>query len=203
MCRTKLKKIAYQSNGTAQMHDRRATDLPFNSVVAIAEVDDPYSDSGEKLTVVRSIRDDPLAGMLARNQIDQAQFSAGRLWQKYHEQSEIGGVRAIDPTKEAVDGGTIPQLISDQQIKATKELANASKELGTYDNALIWLVLGERVSLTVVAQRWCMFREREKVYLGARFRDALETLATLWNFIGKFDLTGKSRYRPHNSRIAR
>lgn len=179
----RLKNVITQLVPAAQMHDRRATDLPINSVTAITEVDDPYSNSGERLTVVRSIRDDPLAGMLARNQIDQAQFSAGRLWQQYHEQSEIGGVRAFDPTKESVDGGKIAQPINDKQIKATKELARASKALGTYDNALIWQVLGERVSLATLAERWCMFREREKVYLGARFRAALEKLAGLWNLI--------------------
>lgn len=202
LMRRKLKKAAAIAVATVQIHDRLATDLPLNSDTAITEVDDPFSDSGGRLRVIRSIKDDPLAGMLARSQIDRAQFEAGRMWQEYHEQSEVSGARALDTTKEKVDGGKISEPINDKRIKALKALGEAGCVLGTYDNALIWAVLGERISLADVAQRWCLFADRERAYLGSRFRDALETLARLWSLASDIDLTGKSSYRSQSAKIA-
>src|SRR4051794_30810150 len=80
-----------------KIFDRMASDLPINSVVAPTVVQDGL---GDYIRVLRSVRDDPLAGMMSRKQIDAAQFEAGRLWQQYREDSEIGGARAIDTTRE-------------------------------------------------------------------------------------------------------
>ncbi len=143
-----------------KIYDRMSADLPINSVVAETVVKD---EAGDYIKVLRSIRDDPLAGMLSRDQIDTAMFEAGRLWQKYYEHSEIGGISAIDPTKEAVDGGRIPEPITDRQIEAIRELGNADKELGEYGASIIRDVLGRH-------------------QLGRRLRECLDTLAHLWNF---------------------
>src|SRR3569833_1982878 len=89
---------------TVKIHDRRAK-APKIAGAITAVVDDPYGTiPGEKIAVTRAIRDDPLAEFHARKQIDDAMMAAGRTWHQHHENSEIGGVRAIDPTKEAVDG---------------------------------------------------------------------------------------------------
>ena len=99
------------------VHDRRSTDLVRNASVAIVEVDDPYAiEPGGKITVLRSLRDDPLARMSAAKQIDSAQFEAGRAWQADYEEAEVGGASAIDPTKEAVDGGKPPEMPRDIEI---------------------------------------------------------------------------------------
>lgn len=181
MARRKLRKAKYESTTVAPaVHDRTTSDLPINARVAVDVVDDPYSNCGEKITVVRSVKDDPLAGMYSRQQIDWAQFTAGRMWQKFHEQSEIGSVSAIDPTKEAVDGGKIYQAFSDRQKAAMAELREAANVLGNYDNVLIWAILGLRQSLAEIAQQWGISRERDRLYLGARFRDALDSLAVFW-----------------------
>jgi len=167
-----------------KIYDRTTRDIPLNAEIALATVSDPYSDCGENITVTRSIKDDPLAGMLARDQIDKAQFEAGRLWQRYHEQAQVGTVRAIDPTKEAVDGGRIPEPITDRQIVAMRELRVAHKKLGSYDTRLIFMVLGDRMSLNDLADKWRMNTERERIYLGRRFRHALELLAGVWGLVG-------------------
>jgi hypothetical protein len=102
-----------------KIYDRQSRDLPINSKVAEAIVDDPL-EAGAKLKVLRSVRDDPLADMHSRRQIDDAMLAAGREWQRYHEDTQIGGISAIDTTKEAVDGGRIPEPITDRQIKAIR-----------------------------------------------------------------------------------
>jgi hypothetical protein len=167
---------------TEKVHDRRAIDLPTGSVVSIAIVADPFSNIGEKIEVLRSVRDDPLAGMLSRNQIDQAQYEAGRQWQRYHEQSEIGSIRAIDPTKEAVDGGRVTEMLSDAQMKAFKALAGADKELGPLASGLMRDILGRRMTISEAAVRRDFYTTRAVLTIGKHFRWGLERLAIRWGY---------------------
>lgn len=164
-----------------KIYDRMTADLPINSVVAPAVVKDG---AGDYIRVLRSIRDDPLAGMLSRSQIDEAQFRAGRKWQEHRENSEIGGARAIDTTREAVDGGRFKEPDVDRLSLALKELKAADKALGAYGASLVHDVLGRRLSISAVAAMRMMPRQREIDYLGMRFRECLESLAKLWGFAG-------------------
>jgi hypothetical protein len=119
--------------------------------------------------------------MLARNQIDRAQYAAGRKWQQYHERAAVGTVKAVDPSKTPVDGGKIPEPLNDRQVEAVRKLNEARKELGAADTELIYLILGERWQIRQVAAH----RGKDHNYIGKRFRDALETLATLWGLASR------------------
>jgi len=169
---------------TAKVHDRLSSDLPYNASVAIAIVADPYSQIGEKIQVIRSVRDDPLAGMHARRQIDDAQLAAGRKWQMLHECATVGVIRAIDPTKEAVDGGRIPEFLTDPQIKAFRALTEAYKHLDATVNRVIFSVLSERKSIATTATDLGYITDRGARQIGFMFRDGLESLAKLWGFAG-------------------
>lgn len=164
-----------------KIYDRMTADLPINSVVSIAIVKD---EAGDLTRVLRSERDDPLAGMLSRHQIDQAQFEAGRLWQKYREDSEIGGAQAIDTTKEAVDGGRFKEPDITKMSVALRELRRANEVLGAFGASLIEDILGRRMSIAQVAAARMMARQREIDYLARRFRECLEELAKLWGMAG-------------------
>lgn len=168
-----------------KIHERISADLPINSVVSIAIVDDPFSNVGEKIKVLRSTRDDPLAGMYARKYIDDAQLAAGRQWQTWFEDSEIGGVRAIDPTKEAVDGKRIPEVFTDRQARAIKKLKLANAELGHYGAELIYHVLGLRASIRRAAEARGRFSKHGIDKTGREFRNYLERLAVHCGFAGK------------------
>lgn len=163
------------------IHDRLSADLPINSMVAPDVVDDPY-ERGVKLRLIRSVRDDPLAGMLSRGWIPQHEYAAGRKWQAMHEASTIGCISAIDPTKEAVDGGRIPDVLTDHQAKAMKALRAAREALGLRDSVYVADILGERLTLAQCAARHGLVGERGINYIGRRFRDALDTLAELWGY---------------------
>ena len=164
-----------------KIYDRMADDLPINAVVVPDVVDDPI-EGGARLRVIRSVRDDPLAGMLSRGQIDPAQHEAGRLWQKYREDSEIGSIRAIDPTKEAVDGGRFKEPDITRMSRALAELKAAQRELGEYGASIVHDVLARRMTIQQIAEARCMTRHREIDYLGRRFRECLESLAKLWGY---------------------
>src|SRR5204862_25200 len=132
------------------VHDRISRDLPRHAQVARAEVDDPYEE-GARIVVLRSTRHDPLAEMISKRQIDQCDYDAGRHWQAAWEHAEIGTVRALDPTREAVDGGRLWEGLTDAQRRAVEELRAAREALGQQGHQLICDVLGRARTITEAA----------------------------------------------------
>jgi hypothetical protein len=186
MRKRKLKKaITLVSANTNTLHDRRATDLPINAKVAGTVADDPY-EPGAKITVLRSLRDDPLAAMHNAKQIDQAQFIAGRHWQRAFELTSVGGVRAVDLTRERVDGGGIPQpTLSDAQLRAFADLKRAMSALGLEGESLIKDFLGHGWCLRDIAARRGATGERARGYIGWRLRECLDTLAVEFGYAAR------------------
>lgn len=162
------------------VHDRRTTDLLRNAQVAPIEVDDPMEPGGT-LIVMRSTRNDPLAGLHARHHIDEAQYQGGRAFQHDFETAERGP-RAIDPSKEAVDGGLPPEAITEGQRKAAVRLALVHRELGANGSALVHAVLIGRKSIDRVCMERMLTSQRENDYVGRRFRECLDCLAFIYGF---------------------
>lgn len=178
----------------AQVHDRQATNLPDNAQVRVVTVDDPY-EPGAKITALASLRGDPLGRLHERDQLRSpqeriddakrgrntgtARYEAGRWYQKRLELAEVGSVKAMDTTKEPVDGGGMTaEPITERQRRACKELDLADKKLGIHGKLIARAILGDRCSLKQVAVRFGLNTgERAVSYLGARFREILETLA--------------------------
>ena len=167
-----------------KVHDRVARDLPINSRVALAVVQDPYSANGEKITVVRSVRDDPLADMYSRSQIDTAQYAAGRTWQKYHEITQIGPIAAIDPGKEAVDGGKMRDPITDRQIDAFREMMRADRLLGQSGAQIMRDFLARGMTVGQMYEKYDCKTARRQTFLSIRVRECLEDLGKLWGLVG-------------------
>lgn len=184
MGKRKLKKasVTLAVSATGAPYDRRSTDLTINAQVGPVIVDDPY-EAGAKVVAFRNLRDDPLAAMHNAKQVDEAQFIAGRHWQRAYELAEIGGVRAIDPTRECVDGGQIAQAtITDAQIKAFGDLARAMTALGMEGEVLVKDVLAKHMTIAQAADRRDMASELERRYLGRRFRECLDTLSVVFGY---------------------
>jgi hypothetical protein len=165
------------------VHDRRSTDLLRNSKTAAIEIDDPY-EIGGKIVTLRSIRNDPLAGLHARGFIDEAQYQGGRAFQHDFEIAEQGP-RAIDPSKESVDGGKSPEPITDARLKATDRLIVAERALGQNGSSLIHDVLIARMSIDQICAARGLKSQRENDYIGKRFRECLECLAVIYGFASK------------------
>ena len=165
------------------IHDRRATELPSNAQVRPLVVDDPY-EAGAKIVAFQSLRGDTLANLHARGHIDDAQYQAGRELQRFYEHSEIGGVKAMDPTKEAVDGGGIYETLTEQVQRAIQEVARVEKVLGHEGSALARDVLCYGLTLQQCAQARNLFSETGIKYIGKRFREVLESAAIELGFVG-------------------
>jgi hypothetical protein len=165
------------------VHDRKAQDLLRNAQVAADEVDDPYAiNPGEKIVVLRNTRHDPLFDMKAKKQIDQCDYVAGRHWQAAYEGSEIGAVRAIDPSKEAVDGGRLPEPLTDRQRVNMQDIRAARDCLGSEGNQLIVDILGKGWSISQAATARGRFTDDDRRYVGRRFRECLASLAKRFGY---------------------
>lgn len=165
---------------SAKVHDRRATDLLRNAQVAPIEVDDPYA-IGEKIVVMRSTRNDPLGGLHARRFIDDAQYHGGRAFQRDFETAERGP-RAIDPGKEAVDGGLTPEPITESQQKAAQKLGEIYRVLGLNGSTLVHNVLIHGMTMEQISIARGTDSELERKYLGKRFRECLDCMAKIYGF---------------------
>jgi hypothetical protein len=166
----------------AKVHDRRSTDLPRNAEVAAIEVDDPLSlEPGEKIVTLRSLRNDPLGKLHSHRQIDEAQYQGGRAFQDDWEKAERGP-RAVDPTREYVDGGRAREPITERQRKAVLRLNRAERELGADGSALVHEVLILGMTMEQVGQRRGLPGQRWIDYFARRFKECLDRLALLYGF---------------------
>lgn len=161
-----------------KIHDRRSTDKLKDAQLAPQEVDDPF-EIGAKIIVMRSTRDDPLAGLHARNQVDGAQYEAGRTFQRYFEAAERGPC-AIDPSKEAVDGGRMPEPITEQQRLSATRLAAAHRKLGEDRSAIVHDVLIHSRTFPSISQMRGLSGRKWDDYFSDKFRESLDILAELW-----------------------
>ena len=174
--------------------DRRATELPRVGRFATCEVDDPY-EQGAKIVAIRSTRNDPLADLHVRRIIDYAQYEGGRAFQRDFEAAERGPC-AIDPSKEAVDGGVTPEPITEAQQRAGKALAAAYKELGADGSAFMHDFLIDGLTMGGIAERRGLAGERWEKYFGMRIREALHSLAFVYGFAK--ERTGRQRIDHEN-----
>lgn len=169
-------------NPAAAVHDRRSQDLLRNAEVGSIEVDDPMGlEPGDKISVFRSTRDDPLARLHDRRQIDEAQYHGGRAFQKDFEEAERGP-QAIDPSKEFVDGGRLPEPITEGQRRAVLRLNRCERLLGADGSALTHDVLIRGRTTEQVAESRGLKGERWQRYFGMRLRECLNTLAVVYGF---------------------
>ena len=163
-------------------HDRRSRDLLRNAEVAIVEIDNPLAwEAGEKIVVLRSIRNDPLARLHSHRQIDEAQYQAGRAFQGDWEKAERGP-RAVDPTREYVDGGLRRDPITEGQRRAVLRLNRIEHELGADGAALVHDVLILGMTMDQVGQRRGLLTQRWRDYLARRLQECLDRLALVYGF---------------------
>ena len=174
-----------------QVHDRRAREANRGQAAHLveAEVDDPF-EAGSRISVLRSTRDDPLADQRARGHIDEAQFLAGRQFQRDFEVAERGP-RAVQ-LNEAVDGNPPLETLTDAQLKAGKALSRCYGALGRDGSILAHDMLIRSMTLRQIAiSRGMPGREWER-YLGQRIKEVLNCLAIVYGFASEETKSGRN-----------
>jgi hypothetical protein len=186
-----------KSRHVSLAHDRRAQDLPRNAEVATVEVDNPLAlEPGEKIVAIRSIRNDPLARLHTHRQIDEAQYQGGRAFQDDWEKAERGP-RAVDPTREYVDGGQAREPITERQRRAVLRLNRIEHELGADGVMLVHEVLVLGLTMEQIRQRRGLRGQRWMDYFSKRLRECLDRLAQIYGFA-----TGSNSPRSRNQMAA-
>ena len=166
----------------AMAHDRRSQDLPRNAEVASVEIDDPLAlEPGDKIVAIRSIRNDPLARLHSHRQIDEAQYRGGRAFQDDWEKAERGP-RAVDPTREYVDGGQAREPITERQRRAVLRLNRVEHDLGADGEVLVHEVLVLGLTMEQIGQRRGLRGQRWMDYFSKRLRECLDRLAQTYGF---------------------
>jgi hypothetical protein len=155
-------------------------------------VDDPLGlEPGEKIVALRSTRGDPLAKLHTHHQIDEAQFRGGRAFQSDWEKAERGP-RAIDPTRERVDGGQAREPITEGQRRAVVRLNRIEHELGADGTTLIQEVLILGMTMHQVGERRGLSTQRWKDYFARRLQECLDRLALFYGFAAPARIPVKS-----------
>lgn len=170
-------KSGYIQPRPGNLHDLTLQEGKINDRLVYLEIVDPF---GDRAVVSRSTRNDPLGELHSRGTIPDCDYAAGRRWQDAYENSQIGSVRAIDPSKEAVDGGRMPEMLTERQRRGAIEVNAARAVLGPVGNALIQDVLGEGLNIKQAATKRGLSAETDRRFLGGRFRECLSTLAVLF-----------------------
>lgn len=153
--------------------------------IAVIEVDDPYFDpktpesrsNPRKMKATINARESYAMWLYARRHIDHAELLAAKRIRGAWERLGGAGARAIDYSRERVDGGAAPQTISDDHLLAARILKDALSTLGPagYDLTIKLACMGLWISDL-------SSREAQQKYLGMRFRECLDSLAAHWGY---------------------
>jgi Domain of unknown function (DUF6456) len=146
---------------------------------------------------LRSIRNDPLARLPSRAQINEAQYRGGRAFQNDWERAERGP-QAVDPTREFVDGVQTREPITQGQRKAVLRLNRVERELGADGSTLVHDVLVQGMTMEQIGQRRGLVAQRWKDYFSRRFQECLDRLALIYGFAteqGQSQLNPAGRHR--------
>ena len=162
------------------------------------EVDNPFyhPDASEhrRIRAVRTLRDDPLGQMHDRRQINEAQYQAGREWQRNYERARIGyiqgpatqreaGTEALRYAEPVWGSRKLPAGVTDAQMAAYDKLKAWKAALGSDGYWLIHTVLANKRSLREAANMKHVYvNEATLKYVGRRFRESLDCLARVMGY---------------------
>jgi hypothetical protein len=137
-------------------------------------------------TVIVNLREDPIGRMHARRQVDEAQYSAARVYQRLYDCATIGNLSPADPSRIRVDGGKAPDPISASRMAAATRLRSVEGTLKDWHGhaglSLTLCVLTGGKSVDKAARDFGASSEREARFWGLLFRKCLDVLAKALGF---------------------
>lgn len=132
-------------------------------------------------------RESAITALAARNAIDEAQNKAAERFRAAYEMLGGAGAKAIDYSREPVDGGRYSDPISLRHLQAQRDLSSAQKALkeahGEYSYRLVLYVAGEGHSIHDLTET-----RRQRDTMTDNLRAYLDVLAILWGYSNKGSL---------------
>jgi hypothetical protein len=130
-----------------------------------------------KVPVPVSMRESPAIWMHGHGKINDSQLRAAGQFRRWYEAAGGAGVKAMDTTKEPVDGGRVSDGLTDRKLHAAKELAGARTRLSPRAYWLVESVCGQCIWIKDLDGR----RRTQDAYSMA-LKEALDSLAIFWGY---------------------
>lgn len=158
-------------------------------VISAANVEDPFEPT-KKVEVARNIAA-PIDTMTARREITHVQRSACDWFRRLYDNASIGGARAIDYSREYVDGGRVAQPLSEAVLQAGRDLKTLMAWQGVGPNGYILLVriIGEERGVVEIAKTWpgTGDQKRREGYVKGRFLEAVDAIVREREMVARRD----------------
>lgn len=133
-----------------------------------------------KIRAAVNIRESAIGTLAARKLIDDAQAEAAVRFRRHWEATGGIGARAIDYSRDKVDGGKIADPIDIGQMRAARHLAEAEHILGVRNYELVRSVCGEGKAMTEIYHA-----KRDRLTATDNLRASLDDLARIWGIAVK------------------
>lgn len=144
---------------------------------------DGASGNPKKIRAAFNSKESPVMWMHARNWVTDSQAMAATEFRRLYEMCGGAGARAIDFTKEPVDGGGYIDPISDRRMDAAKELMQVQHRLGRSGYDLVERVCGQLFFIKQVAAQYRnSSSKRYETKLANQLKDCLDVLAIDWGY---------------------
>ncbi len=154
--------------------------------IVFMDVDNPFysrahnasSTNPPKIRAAHNAKESAIITMAARGHLTVAQVRAAKNFCTLWEAMGGAGARAIDYSREPVDGGRSPEAITEKQLRAGKEMKACADLLGVLGYELVCKVAGMGMSLQEVAGT----ERRRRDHAADSLRGCLEVLAVHWGY---------------------
>src|SRR6516164_1159364 len=154
-------------------------------------------------TVIVNLREDPIGRMHARRQVDEAQYSAARAYQRLYDTATIGNLSPADPSRIRVDGGKAPDPISAARMAAATRLRSVEGTLKDWHGfaglSLTRCVLTGGKSMEKTARDFGASTERDVRWWGQLLRRCLDVLAKALGFASSAKRSSRRRRVQYDS----
>ena len=164
--------------------------------IEFVQVDNPLAlKPGDKVTVARNLT--TLSDLEKKGRIDAAQRRAGEIFADNYCHAELGGAKAIDYTREHVDGGAAIDPLSESQQEALDWLRNVRRYpgIGNQGYAVLRALCGEEKTIAAYAKQVSMRTgggyglgkraKAEENYVSLRLIEALDCLVEMLGLVGR------------------
>lgn len=134
-----------------------------------------------KIKATVNVRESAISTLAARKDsngnalIDEAQVLAADRFRRFWEASGGAGAKAMDYTRDKVDGGQIADPIDIAQMNAARKLGEAEHTLGERNYQLVRRVCGEGAAMSELYSG-----KRDRLTATDNLRSSLDDLARIW-----------------------
>lgn len=166
---------------TERRNEKKAKTWQPKEDVVFIDVENPFYSRAHNVSrtnprfikASHNVKESAITSMAARGHLSVAQVRAAKTFCSLWEALGGSGARAIDYSREPVDGGKNPEAMTDKQMRAGQELKKCSSLLGVLGYELVCKIAGMGMSLEDVAGK----ERRRRDHAADSLRGCLEVLA--------------------------